>query len=1141
MKCLAGCVLLYSLSATFAWGQATAQIHGTVQDSSGAAIAGAQVKATQTDTGISRSVTSEADGGYVLTNLPIGPYRLDVGKEGFATAVETGVVLQVNSDPSIPISLKVGAVAEQVSVEANVSQVETTSAGVGTVVENQRVLDLPLNGRQPTDLVMISGAAVQTAVSPAYGMRTGAKIAVAGGNPDGVEYNLDGAQHINFLDGTSMPLPFPDALQEFKISTSTQDPSTSGRSGATVNAVMKSGTNAFHGDLFEFFRNFDLNARDFFATGPDGLKRNQFGGVLGGPIKKDKLFFFMGYQGTTVRQTPIANLTFVPTPQMLQGDFTTFASPTCQNGKSIQLKFPFVNNKVDPALFSPAALKIAAKLPAAFDNCGRFLTGNPLSENDHEVSSRVDYQLSDKQSLFVRYMLVKQIIAVPYTLAPQNVLTAGGTGADDQFQAVTIGDTFLLNANTVNSVRVYLNRVRAIIPGAKMFGPQDVGINAYTYQPNYLTMPVTGGFSLGSGNFSENNFTYTTAFGVNDDFNIVHGSHQFAFGGFFTRSIEWETAQAWSGGSYTISGAVTGLGMADFFLGDVAQLRQANPNPLNLSQNFIGLYAQDTWKITPRLTATYGINWDPFFGMAFQQGDVYNFSLAKYYAGATSTVVQGAPPGFTFPGDPGFAGKSGINSQYGHVDPRAGLAWDPFGDGKTAIRLGAGIAHDFIEQDLHENTSTSLPFRLTVIQTGINLDNPYRQGDPFPYNYNPKNPVWPTTATARCLATTCPPSFLPIPPNMKTHAQYTWNLGVQRQITQKWFASATYVGTHILHIWNAVELNPAIYVPGNCAAGQYGLSAPGLCTQASNITQRRVLNLANPSGSPLGYLTQYDDGGTQSYNGLLLSTNYRLNRGLSVNGNYTWSHCIGLAPITLLNPGANYVDQGYGQNVYPANRNFAMGNCVQDRRQIANITLVYQTPEYSNRAARIVGSSWTLGSTFVARSGAPLTIVTGTTPDPATGFGGNPPGTQRPNQVLSSVSSPNQGQSCGSPGSFCEQWLNPAAFAVPALGTFGNMGVGDIIGPGFWQWDIALSRQFHIRESQRLEVRAEAFNITNSLRLGNPGTTVTSPNTFGIITNDATPPPSATGQGQGLGSGSVTGSSTNAPARVMQFALKYVF
>ena len=296
--CVAG------LCASALFGQSVTQISGTVKDETGAAAPGAVVTATQTDTGVKRSATTDDTGFYLLTNLPLGPYRLEATKMGFRTYVQTGIELQVGTAPEIPITLGVGQVTESVSVEANASQIETRSVGVGTVIENQRILELPLNGRQPTDLITLSGASVNTGASPSYGMRTGALISVAGGGIESIQYNLDGAPHLNELDGTGMPLPFPDALQEFKLSTSTQDASTSGHSGATVNSVTKSGSNALHGDAFEFLRNYAVNSRDFFATGKDGLKRNQFGGVIGGAIKKDKLFFFLGYQGTTVRQTP---------------------------------------------------------------------------------------------------------------------------------------------------------------------------------------------------------------------------------------------------------------------------------------------------------------------------------------------------------------------------------------------------------------------------------------------------------------------------------------------------------------------------------------------------------------------------------------------------------------------------------------------------------------------------------------------------------------------------------------------------------------------------------------------------------------------------------------------------------------------
>ncbi|MEQ1883932.1 MAG: carboxypeptidase-like regulatory domain-containing protein [Bryobacteraceae bacterium] len=1116
MKSLVKLLLVCAVCCAAAYGQAVSQIGGAVRDESGAVVPLVQVTATQTETGFRRTAETDESGNYVLLNLPLGPYRLEAMKMGFRSYVQTGISLQVGTSPEIPITLGVGQVSETVNVEANASQIETRSIGVGTVIETQRILELPLNGRQPTDLITLNGAAVQTGASPGYGMRTGVFISVAGSGIESVQYNLDGAPNINMLDGTGLPLPFPDALQEFKLSTSTQDAANSGHSGAAVHAVTKSGTNSFHGDAFEFLRNYNVNARSFFARGLDGLKRNQFGGVIGGPIKKDKIFFFLGYQGTTVRQTPINQTGFVPTPQMIAGDFTTFASAACQNGVPRTLGAPFgtngfAPNTTSPASLSPAAINIARRLPTTTDGCGRTLFGAANSENGHQAPVRVDYQLSDKQTLFARYLITQQDLKVPYNLS-NNALEANVPGFNDRSQSFSVGDTYVLNATMVNSFRASVNRVAALKPGADFFGAGDVGINMFTYQPKYLQMVVTGNFTLGGT--TKNAFAYQTSFGANDDFSIVKGAHTIVFGGYYTRAANWLLAQAFADGQFQF-GTTSGTTMSDFMLGRVLSLRQANPNPLNTRQNFFALYLQDTWKINQRLTLNYGINWAPYFPGVFPHADTFNFGIGRFIAGSRSTVIPNAPPGFTYPGDPGFNGKSGIESRWGNINPRIGIAWDPMGDGKTVIRVGGSMAQDFMTANMMINNETASPFRLTVIQSGVNLDNPYANypggRTPFPYNYDSKNPVFAPFGT-----------YLPVPPNLRNTMQYSWNLGVQRQITPNWFAAATYMGTHIIHLWNAVELNPGVYIPGSCVAGQYGLTAPGLCTQASTLNARRALNLSTP-GTQLGNVTQYDDGGTQGYHGLLLSTSWRMKSNLSVNANYTWSHCIGLPLITLLNPGANYIHQGYGQNIGTANRNLDVGNCLQDRRQVANITLVASTPKFSNKIARMAGSGWTFSSAVVARTGPYLTIVTGAT-DNATGFGGNSPGTQRVNQVLAEPASASRGSSCGSAGSFCVQWLNPAAFQAPALGTFGNMGQSAILGPGFWQWDGSLSRQFAFTEAQKLEIRFEGFNITNSFRPGSPGLATGAANTFGVIQSDATP-----------------AAATTAPARVMQFALKFVF
>ena len=361
--------MILLLTAGAAWAQATAQLSGTVRDESGAVLPGVTVTATQTDTGLVRTAVTDETGGYLLTNLPIGPYRLEVALQGFRTYVQTGIVLQVGGTPTVNAVLGVGALEESVTVEAAAPLVDVRSAGISTVVDNEDILELPLQGRQVTDLIVLAGAAVQTGATE-RGVPGGVYISVAGGLPGGVAYTLDGAEHNNPQSNAGLPMPFPDALQEFQVATSGLSADNGVKSGASVNAVTKSGTNAFHGGGFEFLRDRRFNAPDHFAEfGPDGkqkddgLRRNQFGGTIGGPIIRDKLFFFGGYQGTILRQTPTSNISYVPTAQMLAGDFTTIASPACNGGRQINLGAPFVGNRIDPARLSPAARRVSALLP----------------------------------------------------------------------------------------------------------------------------------------------------------------------------------------------------------------------------------------------------------------------------------------------------------------------------------------------------------------------------------------------------------------------------------------------------------------------------------------------------------------------------------------------------------------------------------------------------------------------------------------------------------------------------------------------------------------------------------------------------------------------------------------------------------
>src|SRR5579863_10621487 len=376
------CISLYAQS------QASSQIQGTVLDSSGSAVPGAEVKVTQTATGAVRTVNTGVDGAYVLSNLPIGPYRLEVSKPGFSNYVQTGIILQVATNPTIDVSLKVGNVSEQVQVEANATLVETQATGIGAVIDNRRILELPLNGRVATDLIQLAGAVIPQGVAGNGGYPNTQQFVIAGGQSFGAGFWLDGSVFNNPWDNANMPFPFPDALQEFKVETSALTAQNGIHSGASITAVTKSGSNSFHGDAFDFFRNGDMNARNFFAPTRDTLKRNQYGGTIGGPIMRNKLFFFFGYQGTRTRQDPSTTNAFVPTPAMLTGDFSA-----CPTAIPAALASQFSNGKISPTLFDPASLKLAAALPPTTGPCGNTSYGLVTKINEGQFATRVDYQL----------------------------------------------------------------------------------------------------------------------------------------------------------------------------------------------------------------------------------------------------------------------------------------------------------------------------------------------------------------------------------------------------------------------------------------------------------------------------------------------------------------------------------------------------------------------------------------------------------------------------------------------------------------------------------------------------------------------------------------------------------------------------
>jgi outer membrane receptor protein involved in Fe transport len=1011
---------------------------------------------------------------------------------GFRTFAQTGIVLQVNSSPVINPVLEVGQVSETIEVEANATLVETRSQGIGQVMENARILELPLNGRNVVDLIVLAGSA--TPGDPGFGAgRNGGNVfntigvSIAGGLAQGIAFNLDGALHNNPTNNLEMPLPFPDALQEFKVETGALSAQSGMHAAGAVNAVTKAGTNEFHGNLFEFVRNYKFNARNFFAASRDTLKRNQFGGTIGGPIVRNKIFFFGAYQGTTLREDPAALQSFVPTPATLAGDFTTFASAACNGGREVTLRAPFVNNRVDPSRLSQVAIRYAANLPKTEDPCGRVLWGRINRENHHQVLGKIDYQWSSNHSIFGRYLLTSMVSPPPYELG-KNLLATNPPGADGLSQAFTFGDTYLFGANVVNAFRLALGRQATQRVAAKYVSLSEVGANVYDgYQPRFSRITVSGGggFSVGSPG-SADGFNKWATYALNDDVSFVRGNHQLAFGGSAARWDSNYNTNAFAAIGMTFNGSVTGLGMADFLTGTSNSVLQGTPYWITGTQYHYGLYAQDTWKMSPRLTFNLGLRWEPYLPLAFDGGTTW-FDIDRYRNGIRSTQFTNAPPGLYYVGDPGVPGDSGIKDEWVNFSPRIGLAWDVSGDGRTSVRASYGLFYDFPAANMFTNLNNAAPWFPRIEDFNVSLENPWQRlgRQPHPYVID-RNAPFPLNST-----------FMTLRPDTKNSSVSQWNLSVQRQVARDWLLSATYIGNNTAHLWTFQPLNAAVYIPGNCQAGQFGLAAPGPCSTTATTNARRVLSLINPANGQYFVGTNViDSGGTANYQGLNFSVQRRPASGMTMTANYTWSHCI-TDPFDEMTPGS-----GGGSYTDPNNRRADRGNCALsavDIRHVFNLTAVAETPEFSNPTLRLLATGWRLSPILRIQSGTHVNITT--TEDVAlSGIS-----SQRVDQVLADP--------YGDKSSLV--YLNRAAFARPATGTRGNLGMSNIAGPGYWGLDAALARVFQVGESQRLEFRAEAFNITNSLRKGNPVANFNS-NVFGTIDTAKDP-------------------------RIMQFALKYVF
>lgn len=1065
-------IALWAMAVTAAMAQAVAssQISGVVRDASGGALPGADVTITKTDTGMVRSAITGPDGAYVLPNLPVGPYQLRVSLQGFNTYVQDGIVLQVNTNPQINVTLSIGAVSEQVTVTANASMVETRSTGIGQVVDNQRVVELPLNGRQATELIFLAGLATS---APAGDLNTNKNyptvtISVAGGQANGMTYIMDGATHNDPFNNLNLPTPFPDALQEFKVETSALPARYGHHAASAVNLVTKSGTNDIHGTAFGFVRHHVFNAKNYFAAEKDSLKRGQVGGTLGGPIRQNRMFFFGAYQGKIERTNPTTEFRYVPTQAMLNGDFTAFASPECNGGRQITLRAPFVNNRVDPALFSPAALAVTKYLPVATDPCGQVQMGIPDNNTEHLALGKVDYNLAASQNLLVRYYYARY--ENPATFDGQNILTLSRTGQLNRAHSFVVGHNFILSSTAVNSLKVAYNKTFNDRTLPEYFSPADIGINVYGPAPGYMGISVTGnGFSVGSGATNPGYFN-STAFQVANDFDWIRGGHQLAFGVNYIKTDIKTINNRPTNGAFTFNGSNTGLGLADFMLGRLSSFLQGNPALDNDDHDYFGAYFQDDWRVAPNFSLNLGLRWEPYIPLRNTDSFVQHFEQEWFDQGIRSKVFPQAPVGMLFPGDEGYPGRATTHGKLWNFAPRVGAIWNPLGDDRMSVRASWGVFLDTPHLFFNTRFSNSPPWgaQLTITNPPGGFDDPYLDypgGNPFPA----LNTEW-RTAPFPAFGV-----YVNTPYHMNPTRLQQWNVSVQRMVGD-WMMAVSYLGNHGSNVWRAVELNPAVFGPGATTA---------------NTNNRRRLFLQNPEeGRFYGTIGHVDDTGRSNYNGLLLSAQRRLSDGWSLLANYTLSKCMS-DPATTEITGPTVVD--------PDNPDADYSYCASDRRHIINLSAVARTPDFESGLKKVLLSGWQFSPIVRWQSGNRSTVTAGT--DRAlTGVGG-----QRAVQVLDDP------YGDGSP----EFYLNPAAFAVPELGTLSDLKPFSIVNPSQLQTDFALTRSFRLPDASTIQFRWEVFNFLNHVNFGAPVTTLNSGN-FGQILTAGDP-------------------------RIMQFALKYIF
>ena len=1078
---------LFLLLSTAGFAQGLGSIVGTVSDSSGAVLPGAKITAVEAGTGLSRSAVADSQGYFVIPSLKPAQYSVSAEASGFRTSKQN-VTLLANQTLTVNSQLQIGSPTETVEVTGTQLQVDTTTPTMKQVLEGQRVLDLPLEGRNAAQLTLLvpgtvndpnNGGADQGGQKTFPGAVT---YSINGSRQNQTSYQLDGGNFVDEYSNVNQPFPFPDALQEFSVQTSNYGAEYGQNAGGVVNVVTKSGSNQVHGDAFEFLRNALFNARNWgsnfnaYDHGRSQLKRNQFGGTIGGPIIHDKTFFFVGYQGTIIHDL---------------GNPTTKSVLTGAQRQSA----------TDPAIQNLLKL-VPLGDPGSFDSAGqpRITYAQPDRENYNEILGRVDHSITNSDRLTFRYDYNRYHKDAVFD--PANILDyTDGTNAIVN-QNYLLHESHIFSAHVLNDFRFsYARETSDRGPAANVPDVSDFGVNIF--QPNFgkgiQTISVSGlsGFSIGDNLhavFKRNNFTWS------DDVSWVFGRHTLKFGGLVeTSKVDITNPGFFGYGTFNFSN------LSNFLKGTLNSFQQGAGEFKNIRNNFPGLYLQDDFHANRKLTLTAGLRWEPFqaWDEIKHRTEVLNLADAVP-GGQTSKVYPNAPPGLFFVGDAGVP-ERGVPSNMINFAPRLGFAYDVFGDSKSSLRGGFGMFYDTRMTGLANNRVVDLtPFSP---QVGPLTPPPGPFSDPY------------CQKTAGCTAISNPfPIALPVPSSyvfplplqiigfdnrskLKTPVVDEWNLGLQHEFPAGFLAQLAYVGSHGSHIKESVQLNPAFPTA----------TPPAACGGKSTFCDAsRRLNLPfeaiNPKNVVYNNVWQGWNDINSSYHSLQASLEKRA-KNITLIGSYTWAKSIDDLPV-----GANVSEIGAdtgGVSPLPwdnLNRHaFDRGPSEFDRTHRVVGSYVLQLPQMSgwNTALREIAGGWMLSGSTQFQTGRPLTVTSGLSSGSDKSGVGN--GTDR---AVFVGGDPYGGNNCGT-SPHCVTWINPAAFQQPAAGTFGNTGKGTLRGPKYWTWDMGLMKNFAMTERWKLQFRAEYFNVFNRVNLNDPsastGIAAFNSSSFGQITGAGDP------------------------------------